>query len=462
MFGSRAVESRIFNHERALAKMVEHDLVALVGATFTNSYYVSGVRTLYNDWYFSEPYQAAIVPIDPLKKPTLVTMTVFLPALVEDVPTWMPNIRLYDWYAIDKTPEPPDVEDELFQAIQELINDRVTGDVENDIVTATVKAFRDLGITSGRVGFDDLRFGGFVQEHLPGIEVVDAHQIFQDIKKVRTKREIQLLAYAARVNQLALDAVIWEMRPGVNWRDLAALFKETWMKHGGRAVSDKGLYWGGTFRGKYVPDTFYLPNNNFVIEEGKYYLLEGEGHVLQYHSDCNRTVFIGEPPKSYLKGVDAVMRAYRAIESMIRPGRTTREVYQTVREVMKTEGVPYPGKTLVATHGVGLEFVEWYGEFPTCRGIPESYLIEEGQTWGMDVLYYGHTLGTFHFENGLLITAEGPRSFFAPPNTDFAFYGGLVVKDGERIETYCPGDVKLVQESGIPEEFVLKDIPVPY
>lgn len=454
------MEDRIFNYDRAMQQMDKHDLVALVGATFTNSYYISGVRTLYNDWYFCEPYQAAIVPRDPDKKATLVTMTVFLPALVDGVPTWMPNIRLYDWYAIDKTPEPPDTQSELFLAMQDFIAQRVTGDVENDIVTATSKALRDLGITRGRVGFDDLRFANYIQERLPDIEIVDAFQIFQEIKKVRTKRELQLLAWAAKANQAALDAVIKEMRPGVSWKDLARLFKETWMKHGGRAVSDKGLFWGGAFRGQYVPDTFYLPDNDFKVEAGKYYLLEGEGHVLQYHADCNRSVWIGEPPKSYLRGVDAIMRAYQAIEDVLRPGCETREVYRTVMQVMKEHDVPYPAKTLVATHGVGLEFVEWYGEFPTQRGIPESYLIEEGVTMGMDVLYYGHTLGTYHFENGIVITADGPRSFYAPPNTDKIFYSGLIIKDGDRIDIYCPSDVRLKQEQGIARDLVLQEPPV--
>lgn len=462
MFGAQSVEDRIFNYQRAMTTMDKYDLDAIVGASFTNSYYVSGVRTLYNDWYFSEPYQAAIVPRDTTKNPTLVTMSVFLPALVEDVPTWMPNVRLYDWYSIDKTPEAPDYDSELFQAINEFVNQRVVGDVENDIVTATVKAFRDLGMIRGRIGFDDLRFARYIQEQVPGIEVVDAHQIFQEIKKVRTKREIQVLAYSASVNQLALEAVVREMRPGVNWSDLAMLYKETWMTHGGRAVSDKGLYWGGSFRGRYVPDTFYLPDNHFIIEQGQYYLLEGQGHVLQYHADCNRSIFIGDPPKSYLRGVDAVMRAYQAIEEVIKPGHSTREVYRLAMATMKASNVPFPGKTMVVTHGVGLEFIEWYGEFPTQRGIPESYPIEEGCTWGLDVLYYGHTLGTFHFENGMLVTKDGPRSFYAPPNTETALYRGLIIKDGEKIETYCPDDVKLTQEQGIPAEYVLDQAPVAY
>ena len=79
----------------------------------------------------------------------------------------------------------------------------------------------------------------------------------------------------------------------------------------------------------------------------------------------------------------------------------------------------------------------------------------------MDVLYYGHTLGTFHMENGLMIAEDGPRSFYAPPNTERVLPAGLIFKDGESTETYCPSDVKLFMEKGIDEHLVMPGSPVP-
>jgi len=448
------------NLPRAHTKMDEQKLDAIVGATFINSYYLSGVRSLFNEWCFSEPYEAAILPRDTGKAPTLVTLTSVLPALVGGAPTWMPNVCLYEWYSMDSTVEPVDEGNELGAAIARFIDERVTGKFANDIVSATVGALKDLGLSRGRIGFDDLRFAGFVREQLPDIEIVDAHTLFWDIRKVRTRRELQLLSYAARANQAALHTVIEEIRPGVNWRDLAYLYKDTWTRHGGRAVSDKGLLWGGRFKGQHIPDTFFMPDNDFEIEAGKYYVLEGEGHVLQYNADASRTIFVGDPPADYLKGVDAVMRAYEAIEKTLMPGRSSKDTYQTAMAVMEAEGVPYPGKTLIITHGVGLEFVEWYTPFPTQRGIPESFELEANLTIGMDCLYYGHTLGSFHFENGMVITEDGPRSFYAPPNTDTVLHRGLVIRDGGKTDSYCPA-IDLAQEQGVPDWMTDPEPPAP-
>lgn len=455
-----AEEGILCNLERAAACMGEQQIDALIGATFINSYYLSGQRSLFNDWHFSEPYEAAILPLDSEKAPTLVTLTALLPALAGDTPTWMPNIRLYDWLRIDSTIEPIDEKSTLTTAIADLIDEKVSGDIDEHIVGATVSALRDLRLDNARIGFDDLRFAGFVKEQLPDITVIDAQTLFWHIRKVRTPRELRHLSYAARANDAALRAVIDEMRPGINWRDLAYLYKDTWTRFGGRAVSDKGLLWGGLFKGEYIPDTFFMPDNNFTIEAGKYYVLEGEGHVLNYNADASRTVFVGDPPADYLRGVDAVMHAYEAIEQTLYPGRSSKDAYQAAIGAMEAAGVPYPGKTLVLTHGVGLEFVEWYSEYPTQRAVPESFELEANLTIGMDCLYYAHSLGTFHFENGMLITDDGPRSFYAPPNTEEILPRGLIIRDGDRIETHCP-TISLNQERGVPEWMVSENAPSP-
>ena len=438
----------LFNRARALVKMDEHGLDALVGATFANSYYMSGLRTLATEWCMAEPFSAAIFPRDPGKTPTLVTMTAFLPTLLQDHPTWFPQVRLYDWYSIDTTPAPQDEASRLYRDVSDFVRKRVAGNVENDLVTQTIAALNDLGLADKRVGFDDLRLASHVKAVLDGIEVVDAHDILMDIRKVRTPAELDLLKEAARINQEALERVIAEMRPGVRWSHLAYVYKDTFVRRGGRYYTDKGLLWGGVYKGEYVPDAFYLVNNDFALEEGNLYLIEGEGHFRGYGCDCNRTVFLGEPSKTYLKAVDGVMTAYQEIESCLRPGKPSSEVYKTVIRVMEEMGVPSPRKTLVATHGVGLEFVEWYTRFPTQKGVPDSYLIEENVTLGMDVLYYGHEIGTFHFENGLLIAKDGPRSFYAPPTTPRILPKGLIIKTGETVTTYCP-NIRLAQEKGI-------------
>jgi hypothetical protein len=99
---------------------------------------------------------------------------------------------------------------------------------------------------------------------------------------------------------------------------------------------------------------------------------------------------------------------------------------------------------------VGLEFAEWYTPYPSLtRNLPEGFYLEENTIFGMDFLYYGHEIGPFHFENQILITKDGPRSFYAPPNTPRVLPKGLTIKRRGKTEVYSP-EVRLTQEQGIP------------
>lgn len=296
---------------------------------------------------------------------------------------------------------------------------------------------------------------------MPGFErlrVVDAYDLFVEIRKVRTPEEVRLQRVAAWMNQQAIEAVLEAAAPGLPYSELARLYRTVFARHGGRATSDKGLLWTSQYKGEHVPTHFTLKNNDFRLEEGKQYIFELYGNYRGYSVDGSRTLFLGDPPKTYLQGVDAVMRAYQAIESELCPGRMSERVYQTAMAVMRESGIPGWSKTIVATHGVGLDAVEWYAPYPAQKAIPQSYLLEDNVVLGMDVLFYGNQLGPFHFENQILITPEGPRSFYAPATTDRVLPKGLLIKDRQVLSSYCPSDVHLAMEAGLAEPLALDKV----
>ena len=57
----------LFNHDRALQKMDQYGLDALVAAAPRNVYYASGFWTRISEWGFQENQAAVIVPRDPAK-----------------------------------------------------------------------------------------------------------------------------------------------------------------------------------------------------------------------------------------------------------------------------------------------------------------------------------------------------------------------------------------------------------
>ncbi len=102
---------------------------------------------------------------------------------------------------------------------------------------------------------------------------------------------------------------------------------------------------------------------------------------------------------------------------------------------------------------VGLDAVEWYAPYPAQRAFPQSFTLEEGVVWSMDVLFYGEEVGPFHFENQLIPPRKGPRSCYAPATTPTVLPKGLAVEVGSSLSWYCPGEVRLEMEEGILEPF---------
>ncbi|MEW6470690.1 MAG: M24 family metallopeptidase [Actinomycetota bacterium] len=452
----------LFNKERAYRLIQQADLDAVVGATPVNAYYISDAKPFFLEWDLDEAGVVGIVPADPGNDPILVIQGLYISYLME-VGTWVPKVLLYDWFSynsvIFEVREPTYETSLLYRDWDQFKRDRVIGKMESNVVEATASALKEARLNDKRVGFDDLRLANAIKE-LPGfdrMEVVDAYNTFIEIRKVRSPEELRLHRLGALINYKAITEVLDAAAPGVSYSELARLYRRVWAEHGGRATSDKGLLWASTYKGEHVPVHFTLKNNDFPLEHGKQYIFELYSSYRGYTSDGSRTLFLGEPPKSYLQAVDATMRAHQAIEPELEPGKTTDHVYRAAMGTMEASGIPGWSKTVVATHGIGLDAVEWYTPYPAQRSIPQSFLLEENVVIGMDVLFYGEEVGPFHFENQIVITAHGVRSFFAPNTTPTVLPKGLAIKDGDSISWYCPSDVTLQMDRGIPEELILDD-----
>ena len=91
-----AQETKLLNHERALAVMDKFGLDALVAAIPRNVYYASGFWTRISEWGFQENQAAVILPRDPSKTPVLIVPEFAIASLLES-PTWIPQVRVTEF-----------------------------------------------------------------------------------------------------------------------------------------------------------------------------------------------------------------------------------------------------------------------------------------------------------------------------------------------------------------------------
>ncbi len=148
----------LLNRERANAIMDREGLDALVAVTANNVFYLSDYQT---DFLYDVPWVAcAILPRDE-SIPACLCVTEIEAAVLDEEPSWMPDIRMY-YFALFGGILPVHTfadgslseQDQAIAAMVQRLRDRPYAGV----VDAAVAAIRDMGLSRARIGFDDTRF----------------------------------------------------------------------------------------------------------------------------------------------------------------------------------------------------------------------------------------------------------------------------------------------------------------
>ncbi len=139
----------LLNWDRAVAKMDQYGLDAVIAAAPRNVYYASGYWTRMSEWFFQENFAAVLLTRDQ-KQATLLIPEWSIVALLEQ-PTWIPQIRPIEFLNmsyIANAPEPVRL-DPLQADVEKLYTDKVVAPMVDNVITGTAQALGDLGLEEG-------------------------------------------------------------------------------------------------------------------------------------------------------------------------------------------------------------------------------------------------------------------------------------------------------------------------
>lgn len=400
----------LFNRPRALAKMDEYGVDAIVAATPRNFYYASEYYASVTQWGFLENIGAAIIPRDESAKATLVLPEGLVGGLLA-YPTWLPAIRPTEFMntsIVDHVPEPVRL-DPLQGDVERIYADKVIANVVDNAIVATVDTLREFGLESGTVAFDDLRMAQHVQRELPSLTVVDGIDLLLEIRKVKTAEEIDRLRRGVAINQQAVEHVIPMVTPGQVWGEVAQAYRDSVNAHEHAKVlaPEKALQFGAEYEGEFYPDVLVEFDSPWRVREGRPIIFEVWGAYKDYAFDYSRTVHVGEPPAEYLELCTELLGAWRAgIEAELRPGISTHDLFKTASKLVEETSIPTPKKTLPFFHSIGLDIIEQPNGYPSL-GRLKSWELEEDVVMNCELLYFGHTVAPFHIESTFRITGDG-------------------------------------------------------
>jgi Xaa-Pro dipeptidase len=381
----------LLNEERARDVMERNGLDAFVATTPENVFYLSDYGSTISYNFSRWSMAAAVLPRDPGRPPTLVAREMEL----FHVKTWMPELRVqrgFSYYVpVDAQLSPSEQRREAraerhgvtdFPNFQRLIGDTLL----------------DLGLAKARLGFDDCRVMlDLAANELPEADLVEAINLFRQVRVVKTEPEIKLMRQAAQVNQTALESTANLAREGVAMGELIRHYRVLMNAYGGYGSHITG---GGESH-----PWMHHDDLGYRLKEGDHLLLDPAGWYRFYWGDQARNVTLEPVSQRFTELYELLMQCHHEIIPLMQPGANSFELLDRMREVVRGT-VAEPG-FLPLFHSIGLEQYDQpqtLGEF-----FSENLTFEPNMTINLESLYYELGWGAMNIEDTFLIKADGPE-----------------------------------------------------
>jgi Xaa-Pro aminopeptidase len=195
---------------------------------------------------------------------------------------------------------------------------------------------------------DHLRNG-----RLSNSKFVEASDLVDRIKVIKSPEEIELIKRAAKMQDGAMRAAFAAVEPGMRERDIAAIAQCYSQRHG----SEHGIYLSASAPLGTPSQIGHRHFQNRVLQEGDYLMLlvEDAGPGGMY-TELGRTCVIGKVPQQMKDEFEFTLQARRFTLDMLKPGASCKTIWDEYNAFMQKNGRPPEAR--LYCHGQGYDLVE--------------------------------------------------------------------------------------------------------
>lgn len=232
----------------------------------------------------------------------------------------------------------------------------------------------------------------YLKEQLSEVEWVDATDLVDEIKAIKSADEIQFIRKAVRIQDMVCEAMPTILRPGKYEYEIRSEItriltdlgsEEQWIMIG----SEKPGIRTGQF------PTFF---QNRQIEKGDQVLImievNGPGG---YYGELGRTWSLGEPPKELLRLWEVALEAQRRAADLLKPGAKPGDLYHANNDFLVSKG--FKGEGRLFGHCQGYDLVER----PALRP-EETMLLKAGMLVALHPIAFNDQAYAFCCDNYLI------------------------------------------------------------
>jgi Xaa-Pro aminopeptidase len=196
-------------------------------------------------------------------------------------------------------------------------------------------------------------FGECLRRGLPGASLIEASELVDRIKAIKSDEEQALIRATAGMQDEVMEAALGAVEPGKKESDIAAVARRRAQELG----SEAGIYMAGSAPVGTPAPTRPRHYQNRTLQPGDVFtlLIEIDGPGGMY-TELGRMCTLGPVPQSLDEEFEFALQAQRFTLERLRPGAAAAEIFAEYNEFLQENG--RPPERRVHCHGQGYDLVE--------------------------------------------------------------------------------------------------------
>jgi Xaa-Pro aminopeptidase len=209
--------------------------------------------------------------------------------------------------------------------------------------------------TIGLVGTYQMSFamGDTIMKKFPSARYVDASELVDRIKVIKSAEELELVRRAAIMQDGAMKAAFAAIKPGMRDTEVAAVAVHYSQDHG----SENGIYLcasappgvAAKFGQRHVQNRTIRKGDTFAL------LVEDSGPGAMF-TELGRSCVLGKVPQQMKDELEMVKASRKLTLDMLKPGTPCKDIWEAFNDFMRKSGRPEEAR--LYCHGQGYDLVE--------------------------------------------------------------------------------------------------------
>ncbi|MEA2782570.1 MAG: ectoine hydrolase [Rhodospirillaceae bacterium] len=245
-----------------------------------------------------------------------------------------------------------------------------------------------------------------LQQHLPNAKLVDANNLVNWQRAVKSPAEIEFMRRAARIVEAMQARAMELIEPGLRMNELVAEIYRTGVLgvdgHGGDYPAIVPLLPTGA--GASAP---HLTWSDRPFKQGEGTFIEIAGCYKRYHCPLSRTVFLGKPPQKFLDTEKAIVEGLGAALEAVKPGNSCEQVEAAWRKTVAKYGIEKESRI---GYPIGLSYPPDWGERTMSLRPRDQSVLQPGMTFHMIPAIWREDWG-MEITESFLVTESGAETF---------------------------------------------------